>query len=265
MAGHGLALVHPRGQVATEGLAPLLLVANEFLGGCGAFLTGYSDLCSRHIPAAPVSTTRLDDLVAVARQFAEDVARVVADARTGIPAAFESEDFQSQRESITEEFKESQEEAFKGIEEEAQQREIGVIQTPTGIAFIPVREDEALGTEEFKKLPEEEQQKFHDDIARLTKRLQQVMRATPKRAREMRKRVRQLERDVASMAVTGLFDDLLQRFADADRVPDLPDLAARMYAIHAAIHRKMQRQGYPVDRLVDRPPIAHLWTAWRCR
>lgn len=62
-----------------------------------------------------------------------------------------------------------------------------------------------------------------------------------------------------------LFDDLLQRFANADRVPDLTGLAARMYAIHAAIHRKMQRQGYPVDRLVDRPPIAHLWTAWRCR
>jgi len=46
------------------------IVADEFLGGCGAFLTGYSDLCSRKIPAAAVSTTRLSDLVAVARQFA---------------------------------------------------------------------------------------------------------------------------------------------------------------------------------------------------
>jgi len=45
------------------------VIANEFLGGCGAFLTGYSDLCSHRIPAAAVSTTRLDDLVAVARQF----------------------------------------------------------------------------------------------------------------------------------------------------------------------------------------------------
>ena len=45
------------------------LVADEFLGGSGVFLTGYSDLCDRGIPACAVSTTRLDDLVTVARLF----------------------------------------------------------------------------------------------------------------------------------------------------------------------------------------------------
>jgi hypothetical protein len=47
------------------------VVANEFLGGCGTFLTGYSELCSRGVPAAAVSTTRLSDLVVVARQFVD--------------------------------------------------------------------------------------------------------------------------------------------------------------------------------------------------
>jgi len=47
------------------------LVADEFLGGSGAFLIGYSGLCTGGIPAAAVSSTRLDDLVVVARQFAD--------------------------------------------------------------------------------------------------------------------------------------------------------------------------------------------------
>ncbi|OHB81123.1 MAG: hypothetical protein A2W31_14430 [Planctomycetes bacterium RBG_16_64_10] len=47
------------------------VVADEFLGGDGVFLTGYSALCSRGIPVAAVSTTQLDDLLAVVRQFAE--------------------------------------------------------------------------------------------------------------------------------------------------------------------------------------------------
>ena len=47
-----------------------MVLADEFLGGSGVFLTGYSQLCTRGIPAAAVSTTRLSDLVAVARQFA---------------------------------------------------------------------------------------------------------------------------------------------------------------------------------------------------
>jgi len=46
-----------------------LVVANEFLGGCGAFLRGAPSLVHNG-QAVAVSTTRLDDLVAVARQFA---------------------------------------------------------------------------------------------------------------------------------------------------------------------------------------------------
>lgn len=47
-----------------------MVIADEFLGGSGVFLTGYSELCSRRIPAVAVSTTRLSDLVVVVRQFA---------------------------------------------------------------------------------------------------------------------------------------------------------------------------------------------------
>lgn len=46
------------------------LVADEYLGGSGVFLTGVSSLRRQGIPAAAVSTVRLDDLVQVARQFA---------------------------------------------------------------------------------------------------------------------------------------------------------------------------------------------------
>jgi lon-related putative ATP-dependent protease len=225
------------------------------------------------------------------KELRGDVEQVIADAQTAIPAAFESEDFQSQRESIAEEFKEAQEQAFKEVEEEAEGLDIGVIQTPSGIAFIPVREGEALGTDEFKKLPEDEQKKFHDDIARLTKRLQHVMRSTPKRAREMRQKVRQLERDVAGMAVTGLLDELLQKYADVPVVvehlqrlqndivenvslflkpadgqslpPQLQQMAEsresaamRRYAINVLVDRA-EEQGAPVVFL-DKPSFAEL-------
>jgi lon-related putative ATP-dependent protease len=152
------------------------------------------------------------------RELRLHVEQVIQDAQTAIPAAFESEDFQTQREAIGEEFKEAQEEAFKHIEDEAKKHDIGVIQTPTGIAFIPVRKDEAVSAEEFKKLPEDEQKRFHDEIEKLTTQLQQVMRGMPKRARDMRQKVRQLERDVAGMAVSGLVEELEQDFRDIPEV-----------------------------------------------
>ena len=45
------------------------VVADEFLGGSGVFLTGYSDVYDRNLPAVTVSTTRLSDLVSVVQQF----------------------------------------------------------------------------------------------------------------------------------------------------------------------------------------------------
>jgi len=47
------------------------VVANEFLGGCGVFLVGVSGLRRNGIPVAAVSSTRPDDLLAVARFFAQ--------------------------------------------------------------------------------------------------------------------------------------------------------------------------------------------------
>lgn len=63
------------------------------------------------------------------------------------------------------------------------------------------------------------------------------------------------------------FEALLDALAfDTENLSALPDLARRLTALAAAIHAKMRRNGYPVlDIPVDRPPIAHLWTAWRCR
>jgi len=154
------------------------------------------------------------------KEFRFDVENVIKDAQTAIPAAFEGEDFQAQREAIAEELKEVQEAAFRKIEEKAKEQNIGVIQTPAGIAFIPVREGEAVGTDDFKKLPEDEQEQFQNDIERLTLRLQKVMRKMPKHAREMRKKVRELERNVAALAVSGLIEEVIQKYGDIPSVAD---------------------------------------------
>jgi phytoene synthase len=67
---------------------------------------------------------------------------------------------------------------------------------------------------------------------------------------------------------TALIETLLCPFEDTEtaRMERVPDFARRLTALGRAMHSKMRRQGYPVvDTLVDRAPIAQLWTAWRCR
>ena len=64
------------------------------------------------------------------------------------------------------------------------------------------------------------------------------------------------------------FEALLGQFNPPARPHQaaLPDMARRLTALARAMQRKLRRKRYPVhETLVDRPPIAHLWTAWRCR
>lgn len=63
-------------------------------------------------------------------------------------------------------------------------------------------------------------------------------------------------------------DGLLARFAGTGpaATASVPDFAHRMTALARAMQCKMRRQGYPArEPVIERAPIAHLWTAWRSR
>jgi L-fucose isomerase-like protein len=61
---------HRKEVVDIARLGKPMIVVDEFLGGSGVFMTGYSEIYDRKLPAVAVSTTRLSDLIPVVQQFA---------------------------------------------------------------------------------------------------------------------------------------------------------------------------------------------------
>ena len=50
------------------------------------------------------------------------------------------------------------------------------------------------------------------------------------------------------------------------RKEPVPDLARRLVAVAQGLHAQLARRRFTtIDQPTDRVPIAHLWTAWRCR
>jgi hypothetical protein len=97
-------------------------------------------------------------------QFRKDMEQLVEELRTALPAAFEGDEYQNRRQAIAEEFKERQEQAFKELQEKAQEQSLAVLRTPAGLAFAPVREGEVLSREEVEKLTEEQRAKLEQDV-----------------------------------------------------------------------------------------------------
>jgi lon-related putative ATP-dependent protease len=152
------------------------------------------------------------------RQLRQDIAQLIEEAYSAIPAAFESEDYRNRQQAIEEELKEFQEKAFEEVQQHARERGIGIIQTPTGIAFAPLHNDKAISPKEYEKLPKDEQEKLARVTDEVSKELQRVMQSIPQEARRMRAKVRELDREVSMYAVGGLISQLIDTYADLPRV-----------------------------------------------
>ncbi|MFP4345163.1 MAG: Lon protease family protein [Anaerolineales bacterium] len=167
------------------------------------------------------------------REFSEDMDELVNELQTALSAAFESEEYQTQRQAIMEEFKERQSEAFRELQQQAKEEDVALIRTPAGIAVAPVRDDEVLSPEELEQLSEEEQQRLKEEVEELQEELQKILRQVPTWQREMRERLNELNREIAEFAVGGLIDELREKYSDFPKIVEHLDAVQEDVIEHA--------------------------------
>jgi lon-related putative ATP-dependent protease len=156
------------------------------------------------------------------RQFVEELGSVV-------PAAFESEEYHSRIEAINEEFKQLQEKTLEEFSKAAQAEGIALVQTPTGFAIGPLKNDEVYTPEEFEKLPAAEQERLNALIEKYDDQLHKIVHQFPRWRREHQTRIREFNRETVALAVGHLIEELRVQYED------LPDVLAFLDATLADI------------------------------
>jgi lon-related putative ATP-dependent protease len=139
---------------------------------------------------------------------------LVADLITSIPAAFEADEFQAQQNEIEAEYSEKEQKPFEDLQVRARKRDIALMRTPSGVAISPLKDGEVMQPEEFDKLSEETRadltalmKEFHDEIEKL-------IQQSPKIRREMYRKLRKLNEDLATQLVAELFSEVIKKYAD---------------------------------------------------
>ena len=147
-----------------------------------------------------------------------DMKALVADLRTLIAAAFESEEYATQVERINHEFKERAEQALHEVAQEAQRRDLAMIRTPVGFTFAPQKDGEVMSPEVFEALPEQRRAELQKAVSELQEQLLRMLRAHMRMRKEHADRVRSLDRSMTLLAVEHAFDDVKARYAALPRV-----------------------------------------------
>ncbi|HUX76489.1 MAG TPA: ATP-binding protein [Anaerolineae bacterium] len=189
----------------------------------------------------------------------KDMEQFIEELLTTIPAAFESEDYRTRRQEAQEEFKERQEKAFNELQNHARERSIALIRTPTGLAVAPLKEGEVISPDEFQKLPDEERKRFEEDIAEVQARLQETLPQARQWEHEARKKVKELDRQVATFAVGGMMDELRDKYAELPDVVNYLDTVQQDVVENVDEFRKPdeapQAMGVPLPRSATSAPL----------
>lgn len=155
-----------------------------------------------------------------AERLKNEMVRVVNDLANDIPELFESEEYQTQRRIIDEEYGERQEEAMADFTSRARKEDIALLRTPMGFMVAAMRDDQVIKTEEFNKLPEKEQATIEEKIARFQNELRDVLSNAPKLEREHRSRIEALNAEMAKRAVSGRIAEAREALDDAGAAGD---------------------------------------------
>jgi len=109
-----------------------------------------------------------------------------------------------------------------------------LIRTPVGFALSPIKDGEVLSTEEFENLPKEKQKQRQKAMGVLEKELAESLQKIPKWAKDQRRMIRDLNRDVTEFAVGHLIDELKRDWQDVPAVLDHLEAVRKDVIEHAA-------------------------------
>jgi lon-related putative ATP-dependent protease len=151
-------------------------------------------------------------------KFQEDMGNLVDELRTEIPSAFESEDYEKEREQINQQFQKRRQALFQELEEEARSKGFTLLQTPRGIILAPVVNGEVLSPDEFNQLKESRREELRKRQEELQDEMRETIRRVQNLQQEAKEEVRKLDRQVVGYAVEHLLDGLIEKYKEFDAI-----------------------------------------------
>jgi len=151
-------------------------------------------------------------------EFRHTMAQLVEELLTALRTALDSEEYHTRQQVINDEFKERPDRDLRAIADRAKAEGLALLRTPVGLAFAPLREGEVISGEEFEQLPKEEQERLKERMNAYQDEVQRTLRQIPKLNRERRERLRDLMREVTSLAVGHLMDETRKKYEQLPHV-----------------------------------------------
>jgi len=154
------------------------------------------------------------------RRLADDVDEFIEDITQAIEHAFDSEEYQDQRDELLREFREERSREMHAFEQEAEQAGFTIGRSSSGLIVAPAPNGEVMTPEEYEQMSEEERKGLDKKREQLQDTLVDLMQDLRRREKEARKALRQLDRQTIQFATDHLVDELIEKYKKYEAVAE---------------------------------------------
>jgi len=190
-----------------------------------------------------------------AARFREDVEGLISTIRQELPRAFETESYEERKERAVTDVQGERNRVLRELDEEARGQGLMIQATPMGIATVPLVDGSPMSREQFEQLPDEERNAINEKMEALRGRIQEALSHARQLEKEARRRVQELDREVAMLAIGDRFDEVKGRYQEQAHVVEHLERMAEDIVAHLAHFRAAEAEpseGEPPDGVPPR-------------
>lgn len=151
-------------------------------------------------------------------ELKQAVHQTIDDIRAAVITIFESDDYRNRRQVLEETYRQEQQHAFDTLSAAAAAKNVALIMTPRGFTLVPTRDGQVVDSDAFAKLEDTEREHWQADIKELEKELEAIIATIPRRTKELRQKLQEMNREITAYVVDSHMSDLQTGFGDLPQV-----------------------------------------------
>lgn len=187
-----------------------------------------------------------------AEQLRRDMAQAVEDLLSIFPATFQSDEYQSRVQELSETHQAREQEAFQQLAEKAKAQQIAMIQTPGGYSLAPTKDGEIITPQDFEALPADERESAMRVLDSMKEELKAIVRQLPGWKKESRSAFRELNSEFSRLALDPVLEELKNRYQPFESVMGYLDAVHANMMEEAESFARLQEESAVADNLKER-------------
>lgn len=157
------------------------------------------------------------------KEFRSVMEDFLQDFKMDIPRAFESKEFEKQKQNTMNEFQREKNNLFEELQKKAADSQMQVQFSPTGIITIPLVEGKAISQENYNSLDEKTREKIKAKKEKIDIEVAEALKIARKLEKEAGEKVKELEKKVALFSVRDLIENIREKYKAYPQVIDYFD------------------------------------------